>query len=182
MLSILYILHHCNMLQSPGGHFPHHVLLPACCRRDGTAHTTCASRSGSRDALPSSRMAAQAEQHLSPSPSPARHPQHGEKGDKAIAMVAFHITKLFLVIQRRPEISFPLCSTPFHSQQSIRTWGQHWHWVTTTWVQPPDSISPGLSHSLSHPYSGSVLGGVTEQTEFNQKSPLKLNQDKISLA
>lgn len=89
MLSILYILHHCNMLQSLGGNLPHRVLV-----RWGRALTCLLQMRwygthNLRELLGVLGCSAKQQdgspmrQQPSSSPSPAQHPQHGEKGDKA---------------------------------------------------------------------------------------------------
>lgn len=115
MLSILYILHHCNMLQSLGGNFPHRAVVRWGCAltcllqmRWHSTHNLCdllrvPGCSIKQQGGSSSRAAL----FLLPITCSA-----SGQGQQGIAVAAVHITDLFLVIQRKPEIPFPLLSIP----------------------------------------------------------------------
>lgn len=113
MLSIFYILHHCNGLQRLGGNFPHHTLVRWGCALTCLLQTIWYIMYSLHERLRALGCSAkQQDGSISPphhqcSASPAQW-----EGWQGIALVADHLIKQFPVIQRRPELPFPLHSIP----------------------------------------------------------------------
>lgn len=107
MLSIFYILHHCNVLQRLGGNFPHHTLLrcPYLPAAGNLVHHAQVAQG------PGILCQAAGWECSSSSPSVLTSPAQWE-GWQGTALVADHLTKKFPVIQKRPELPFPLHSIP----------------------------------------------------------------------
>ena len=171
MLSILYILHHCNTLQSLGGNLPNRALVRCGCARTcllqrrqhrlwellgGPGCSAKQQDGSSRGAAP----------FLTPIPiSRSASPTRGE-GWPGIAAVAVHTAKLFLVIQRGPEIRFPLCSIPFIASKASGAGEKAGTGL------PPLRLSPQAQSLQDCPTAWAIpravlCQGVTEQTEFN---------------
>lgn len=100
MLSIFYILHHCNMFQRLGGSFPHPTLVrcPYLPAADSLVHHV----------QPGVLCQAAGWEPSFSSPSVLGIPSTAQ----GTALVADHLTKKFPVMQRRPELPFPLLSLP----------------------------------------------------------------------
>lgn len=149
MLSILYILHHCNMLQRLGGNFPHHALVrwghPLPCLLQTRWYSTQPPRAAQGPGMLCQAAGWQpngAAPFLLPITCSAS-PAWGE-GRQGIAAAAVHVTKLFL-IQRGPELHFPLWAIPIIVSKASAA-GDN----TSTGI-PPLASAPSLNLSRTVP-------------------------------